>query len=71
MEYYARLLVFIGALNWGLISLMGEKGDVVSMLGDVVGDSDVMDKRGRMFDRAIYFLVGFSAVYLAMYMKKK
>lgn len=51
MDWVAIILVIVGGLNWGLIGLFGF--DLVAAL---FGDA-------TMFTRAIYDLVGLSALY--------
>ena len=68
LKTVTRLLVLIGALNWGLIAV-NKEWNLVKLVGDVVqkgsGPSEC-----RTFDRAVYFAVGASAVYMLMYTKK-
>ena len=58
MEMTALVLTIIGGVNWGLVGLINL--NIVSM---VVGDMTVLS-------RVVYILVGLSAVYVVLMMKK-
>lgn len=55
----ARLLVFVGALNWGLIGI----GYFANMNLDVV---NMLLGTWPVVENVVYILVGLSAVYLAV-----
>lgn len=56
----AFTLVLVGALNWGLIGLLGDSGNLVGM---IFGFNEA-------FVKLVYILVGASAVWLVMTHKK-
>ncbi|MGL5379691.1 DUF378 domain-containing protein [Clostridium sp.] len=56
----ALILVLVGAINWGLVSLF--KFDLVAAI--FAGDGKFGNLSG--FSRIIYGLVGLSAIYLAI-----
>ena len=55
MKKLARILVLVGALNWGGIGAFG-----VDLLGSVFGGTY------EVISRILYFTVGLSAIYLIM-----
>ncbi len=55
MKKLARILVLVGALNWGGIGAFG-----VDLLGNVFGGTY------EVISRILYFIVGLSAIYLIM-----
>ena len=56
LDYFALVIVFIGALNWGLIGLF--KLDLVRLLfGDM-----------SLISRIVYVLVGICGIYLLTFL---
>jgi uncharacterized membrane protein YuzA (DUF378 family) len=53
----AKILVIIGALNWGLVGLIG-----LDLVAKLFGT-------GSVLARVVYILVGLSAVYLLVVMR--
>lgn len=51
VDWVAMVLLIIGGLNWGLVGLMG-----VDIVATLLGE-------GTMASRAVYMLVGLSALY--------
>lgn len=61
IDLYAKALLVIGGVNWGLVGLLG-----IDIVDKLLGNTEVIAK-------AVYVLVGVSAVYLArpLLFKKK
>ena len=59
IEKIAFLLVLIGALNWGVVGLVG-----IDLVQALLGDMTI-------YSRAVYILVGLSAIICAIVSVKK
>lgn len=55
----ARLLVFVGAINWGLVGIGAFAGSDLNVVSMVVGAWPVVES-------IVYVLVGLSGVYLVL-----
>ena len=56
-------LIIVGGLNWGVVSVSKDL-NLVAKVGDTIsGDPNNTNKEARLYDRAIYALVGASSVY--------
>ena len=55
----ARLLVFVGSINWGLIGISYFSGTDLNIVGMVVGSIP-------MLEAIVYILVGLSGIYLIL-----
>lgn len=59
VDLVALVLVIVGAINWGLIGLLG-MNLVTSLLGD-----------GTMLTKIVYILIGLSGLYSVSFLLKK
>ena len=63
LDMIAKILVVIGALNWGLIGIGAFIGSNLNVVNLILGSIPVLE-------RIVYILVGISGVLVAMGMKK-